>query len=421
MNKVLLFGRPNTGKSTLFNRITGQNKAIVESEPGVTRDLNHSIVDWCGNIFTIIDSGGMDFEEKDYFFQSIIEINKDILKEVDIVLFVVDYKDGPTPFDKDLALFLKKMSKKVLVVVNKNDNMMDSSTFFGLGFDNIINISAIHSRNIGDLLDAVTDEFDNNLICDNQDRKKVLIAGRPNVGKSTLFNRLFGKKRVMVTPVSGTTRDYIEEVITLNNEEYIFIDTAGLRRKRSIKDKVEKHSVYRTVKAIENSNLCIFMLDAQQSVTSQDTKIAGLIKENGKAVIIVINKWDKINKNKQEYLKSFEAQIRDRLYFINYAPVISISAESGLRSFKIVELMEKIFKNYLKNIPDRLLNNNILPVLKFKYPEIKFIKQVKAAPPVFLIFTSKELHFSTKRYIENILRENIDYEGVPLKLIFKEA
>ncbi|MFA5479542.1 MAG: ribosome biogenesis GTPase Der [Candidatus Muiribacteriota bacterium] len=419
MEKVLIFGRPNVGKSTLFNRLFGQNRAIVESQPGVTRDLNYSTVEWCGTVFTLIDSGGMDFYEKDCFSESILKINTEILKEVNLVLFVVDYESGVTPYDVELATYLRKNDSKVVVVVNKNDNMYDTSEFYSLGFDKMISVSAIHSKNTGDLLDIIKNNIESASIVE-ENNKKIMIVGKPNVGKSTLFNKLYGKERVMVTDVPGTTRDFIEEEMIIDGEKYTFVDTAGLRRKRSVSDKIEKHSNYRTVKAIEKADVCLLLIDGTEDISQQETKIAGLIKDSGKAVIIVINKWD-IVENRESHLKDLSAKIKSKLYFIDYAPVISISAQSGLRVNKIGQLLREVYENYTRTIPDNILNDNIVPLIKLKFPEIKFIKQVKSGPPVFLVFSSKELHFSIKRHIENILRENIELTGTPVKLVVRDS
>ncbi|MCK9224135.1 MAG: ribosome biogenesis GTPase Der [Candidatus Muirbacterium halophilum] len=421
MEKVLLYGRTNVGKSTLFNKLTGHNKAIVEEEPGVTRDLNKSVVEWCGNKFVLIDSGGMDFYEKDYFSKSIIELNTSILDEVSLVLFIVDYKSGITPFDHELGIYLRKYNNKVVVVVNKNDNIDtdNENEFYALGFDNVISVSAIHGKNSGDLLDIIVENLENTKNINIEENRRIIIVGKPNVGKSTLFNSLAGSQRTMVTPIAGTTRDFIEEEIVLGESTYTFIDTAGLRRKRSIYEKVEKHSVYRTVKAIEKADLCLFVIDSEDEISFQETKIAGLIKEAGKAVIIIFNKWDEVT-NKDARLKQLQQIVKEKLYFIDYAPIVSISAKTGLRVHKIQESIEKVFDIYYRQIPDRILNDNILPELKIKFPEIKFIKQVKTAPPGFLVFSSKKLHFSRKRFIENVLRENIDFSGTPIKMIYRE-
>lgn len=421
MEKVMLFGRTNVGKSTLFNKLTGQNKAIVEEQPGVTRDLNKSVVEWCGHNFLLIDSGGMDFTEKDHFSKSIIDINTNILDEVSLVLFVVDFKAGITPYDYELGNYLRKYNSKVIVVVNKNDNMNieNENEFYALGFDNVISVSAIHGKNSGDLLDVVVNNLDNTRNIEIEHNRRIIIVGKPNVGKSTLFNSLAGEERVMVTPIAGTTRDYIEEEIRMGDNVYTFVDTAGLRRKRSIFDKVEKHSVYRTVKAIEKADLCLFLIDSLDEISTQETKIAGLIKEAGKSVIVIFNKWDEVT-GKDSRLKQLEKIVKEKLYFIDYAPIISISAKTGLRVHRIQEAVEKVFEIYYRQIPDRILNDNILPEIKIKLPEIKFIKQVKSAPPGFLVFSSKKLHFSRKRFIENVLRENIDFTGTPIKMIFRE-
>ena len=421
MDKVLLFGRTNVGKSTLFNKLVGENRAIVEHEPGVTRDINFKDMEWAGKKFTLLDSGGMEFEEEDYFSKTIIEINNEIINESKLVLLVVDFKMGLTDHDKELAVYLRKKHNNIIVVVNKNDNMEDTWEFHELGFDRYISVSAIHGRNTGDLLDLINENIEYDPAKDEEgDTKRIIIVGKPNVGKSSLFNRLAEKERAMVTPIAGTTRDFVEEEIELEGKKYVFVDTAGLRRKRSIYEKVEKHSVYRTVKAIERADLAILMLSAEEPVSTQDTKIAGLIKEAGKSVIILINKWDSISANKDVILKNKVQEIREKLHFISYSPILSISALTGQRVQKISNMIEEVFKIYYREIPDRILNDNFLPVIKMKLPEVKFIKQVKKGPPHFLIFASKKLHFSKKRFIENVFRENIEFDGTPIRFIFRE-
>jgi len=421
MDKVLLFGRTNVGKSTLFNKLSGENRAIVEQEPGVTRDINMKELDWTGKKFILLDSGGMEFEESDYFSKTIIKMNNEIISEAKLILFVVDFKMGLTAHDKELANYIRKRHDNIVVVINRNDNMEDTWEFHELGFDRYISVSAIHGRNSGDLLDIIVDNIECEPVRDNEEEtRRVIIVGKPNVGKSSLFNRISSKERAMVTPVAGTTRDFVEEAVEFDGNHYVFVDTAGLRRKRSIHKKVEKHSVYRTVKAIDKSDLAILMLDAQEPVSTQDTKIAGLIEDAGKAIIILVNKWDAVTENRDVILKDKVQEIREKLHFVSYAPVLSISALTGQRVNKVYNMIEEVFQIYYRTIPDRVLNNNFLPVIKMKLPEIKFIKQVKKGPPHFLIFTSKKLHFSKKRFIENVFRENIEFSGTPVRMIFRE-
>lgn len=430
---VCIVGRPNVGKSTLFNRIVGRRIAITEDKPGVTRDRIYAEAEWLNKYFTLIDTGGLEPLSKDVFLSEIKRQVEVAVETADVILFLVDGRQGITDTDKDIGNLLRKSGKKILLVCNKVDSHKipnEVYEFYELGFGEPIVISASQALGIGDLLDEVIKNFPENKDTEyEEDIIKVAVVGKPNVGKSSLINHIYGEDRVIVTDIPGTTRDAIDTYLTYENQNYMFIDTAGLRRKRSINENVERYSVIRTLRAIDRSDLCVLVIDGTEGVTEQDAKIAGYIYEQGKGCIIAVNKWDIVNKKDTTYL-DFERDIRNTLSFILYAPIIFISAKTGQRVNKLFYTIKKVYNNYTIKVTTGLLNDiineavllNQPPSDKGKRLNLYYGTQVGIKPPKFLIFINnrKLLHFSYERYLENQLRQYFGFEGSPIKLEFRE-
>ena len=430
---VCIVGRPNVGKSTLFNRIVGKRIAITEDTPGVTRDRIYSEAEWLNKHFTLIDTGGLEPESEDIFLKNIKKQVEVAIETADVILFVVDGLQGVTPADKDIANLLRLVNKKVLLVCNKIDNkgIMDNLfEFYELGMGNPIPVSAEQGLGIGDLLDEVVKHFPEDKDTEyDEDLIRVAVIGKPNVGKSSLINRILGEERVIVTDIPGTTRDAIDTYFNYNDNRYVFIDTAGLRRKRSIDEDIERYSVIRTLSAIDRSHICIMVIDGTVGITEQDTKIAGYAHDNGKGMIIAVNKWDIVEKDQNTYLK-VERDIREKLPFASYAPIVFISAKTGKRIDKLFETLEAVNNNYNLRISTGVLNDIINEAVLMNQPpsdkgerlKIFYGTQVSVRPPKFLIFINKKklMHFSYERYLENQIRQYFGFNGVPIKFEYKE-
>ncbi len=430
---VCIVGRPNVGKSTLFNRIVGRRIAITEDTPGVTRDRIYSEAEWLNKHFTLIDTGGLEPESEDIFLKNIKKQVEIAIETADVILFVVDGLQGVTPADRDIANLLRLANRKVLLVCNKIDTkgIMDNLfEFYELGMGNPIPVSAEQGLGIGDLLDEVIKHFPENKDTEyDEDLIRVAVIGKPNVGKSSLINRILGEERVIVTDIPGTTRDAIDTYFNYNDNRYVFIDTAGLRRKRSINEDIERYSVIRTLSAIDRSNICIMVIDGTVGVTEQDTKIAGYAHDNGKGMIIAVNKWDIVEKDQNTYLK-VEKDIRENLSFASYAPIVFISAKTGKRIDKLFETLEAVNNNYNLRISTGVLNDIINEAVLMNQPpsdkgerlKIFYGTQVSVRPPRFLIFINKKklMHFSYERYLENQIRQYFGFNGVPIKFEYKE-
>jgi len=430
---VCIVGRPNVGKSTLFNRIVGRRIAITEDTPGVTRDRIYSEAEWLNKHFTLIDTGGLEPESEDIFHKNIRKQVEIAIDTADVILFVVDGLQGVTPVDRDIANMLRLVDKKVILVCNKIDskNRMDNIfEFYELGMGNPVAVSAEQGLGIGDLMDEVIKHFPEDKDTEyDEDLIRVAVIGKPNVGKSSLINRVLGEERVIVTDIPGTTRDAIDTYFTYNDNRYVFIDTAGLRRKRSINEDVERYSVIRTLSAIDRSNICIMVIDGTVGVTEQDTKIAGYAHDNGKAMIVAVNKWDIVEKDNNTYLK-MEKDIREKLSFASYAPIVFISAKTGKRIDRLFETLEAVNNNYNLRISTGVLNDIINEAVLMNQPpsdkgerlKIYYGTQVSVRPPKFLIFVNKKklVHFSYERYLENQIRQNFGFEGTPIRFEFKE-
>lgn len=434
MNKpiVCIIGKPNVGKSTLFNKISGRKISITEDTPGVTRDRIYSQASWLGREFILIDTGGLDMKSEDAFMSDIRYQAEIAVETADVIVFIVDGKEGLTSIDKDIAQYLRGFSKKVVLAVNKIDSKKSLDNiyeFYELGLGEPIGISAEHGMGSGDLLDEIIKDF-KEIESEEEydDEVKVSFIGKPNAGKSSLINHIIGEERVIVTNIPGTTRDSIDSYFSHEDTDYIFIDTAGLRKKKNVNEKVERYSVIRTLASIERSDICVLVIDATQGVTEQDSKIVGYAHDNNKGIIVAVNKWDLIEKDNHT-TKSFEKKVREELPFINYAPIIFISAKTGQRVNKLLSLINIVNNNYSLRIQTGILNDilnravlmNQPPSDKGKRGKVLYGAQVSVRPPRFLIFVNdKELfHFSYVRYLENQIRESFSFEGSPIVLELK--
>ena len=430
---VALIGRPNVGKSTLFNYLIGERKAIVEDTPGVTRDRIYGNTTWRGKEFTIIDTGGIEEKTGDVISEQ-IKIQSEIAIEMaDLVLFITDVKQGITPDDREIALMLKKSKKKTILVCNKVDDFQKFANemyeFYNLGMGEPEPISATNCKGIGDLLDKVYEELPEIKEEEDDDSIKVAVIGKPNVGKSSLINKILGENRLIVSNIAGTTRDAIDSKFENNYGKYVFIDTAGIRKHNKVEEDIEKYSIIRSKVAIERADVCILMIDANQGVTEQDTKIAGVAYESGKGIIIAINKWDEYEKENGT-VEEYKKQVYNKLSYLNYAPIVFISAKTGQRVDKLFGLINEINENTRRRISTSLLNNVLAEAVSIVQPptdkgrrlKVLYITQVSIQPPTFIIFTnSKKLfHFSYERYIVNKLREEFNFNGTPIRIIIRE-
>lgn len=430
---VAIVGRPNVGKSTLFNRLVGSRKAIVDDIPGVTRDRLYDTSDWDGREFIIIDTGGIRFDEGDVFTREIKLQAELAVEEADVILFVVDAQDGVNYEDEQVGILLRKSKKPVILAANKVENFdrqLDYYEFYKLGLGEPIPVSAMHGRNINELLDAVVARFaPASEYEEDTDAIKIAIVGRPNVGKSSLVNALLGEERVIVSDVPGTTRDAIDTPFQYQGNKYILIDTAGIRKKSRIKEATEKYSVIRALKSVERADVVVTMLDASEGIIEQDQRIAGYVHEQGKASIIVVNKWDLIEKDGQT-MNRFDEKIREELKFLAYCPILYISALTRQRIFKILELVDFVSGQHNRRIKTGELNQvineamllNPLPGGGGKKIKIYYTTQVQTAPPGFVLFANypEKIHFSYLRYLDNVLRKNFGFEGTPIRLMVRK-
>ncbi len=430
---VAIVGRPNVGKSTLFNKLIGDRLSIVKNEPGVTRDRLYREMEWSGKEFLLVDTGGLEPKTDDFMMNKIKEQAQVAIDEADVVIFLVDGKSGITGLDEDVATVLRKKEKKVVVAVNKIDNYMRDQEnileFYALGFEDVIGISGEHKINLGDLLDAVISKFDGKKEKSREEGLKIAVLGRPNAGKSSLVNKLLNEERSIVSDIAGTTRDSIDSSLKYDGETYTLIDTAGIRKQSKIEDSIEYYSVLRAVKSIKRADVCVLMLDATELLTEQDKRVAGLIYDERKPVIIAINKWDLIEKDNTS-VKKFTELVKADLPFLSYAPVITITALTGKRPINILEQAKIINEEYHKKITTGLLNQilsemiaqNPVPTRKGRAVKINYATQVGEAPPRFVFFSNNPelIHFSYQRYIENKLREYFGFEGCPIDIVFNK-
>lgn len=428
---VAIVGRPNVGKSTLFNRIAGERISIVEDTPGVTRDRIYADAEWLDHHFTLIDTGGLEPDSDDMMLKHMYSQAEIAISSADVILFVVDVRTGMTDMDMQVANILRKADKPVVLAVNKVDDLakygMQVYEFYSLGLGDPFGVSGGQMIGLGDLLDEVVKHFPADKDDSAEDDAiKVAIIGKPNVGKSSLVNRILGENRVIVSDVAGTTRDAIDSEYELNGQKYVFIDTAGMRRKAKIKESIEKYSIIRAVAAVERADVCILMINAVEGITEQDTKVAGIAHEAGKAVIIAVNKWDLIEKDNHtmnKFLKDIDTEFK----YLSYAPRIFISATTGQRVTKLFELITMVSENNSRRIATGMLNDVLIeamamnqpPAEKGKQLRIYYMTQVSVKPPTFVLFVNDTelLHFSYKRYLENQLRDAFGFVGTPIHFI----
>lgn len=430
---VAIVGRPNVGKSTLFNRIVGDRVSIVDDTPGVTRDRIYRDAEWLKYKFTLIDTGGIEFKTNDDMFKNMRIQTELAIETADVIIFIVDGKTGLVDGDREVARMLRKSKKDIILVVNKIDSKKDEMNlyeFYEFGLGEPIPISSTQSLGLGDMLDEVVKYFD---VVEEENEEddiiKIAVVGKPNVGKSSLINKILGQTRSIVSDIAGTTRDSIDTYFENETEKFILIDTAGLRKKSKIKENVEHYSVIRSLYSIDRCDVCILVIDATQGVTEQDEKILGYAYERNKAILIVVNKWDMINKDNNTY-NEFKKNIQNSLSFVTYAPYLFISALTGQRVQNVLKVAKKCYENYSRRIPTGILNEIIgratmikePPIVGLKRLKIYYCTQVDIKPPKFIFFINDEstLHFSYTRYLHNQIRESFDFEGTGIDIQYKE-
>ena len=429
---VAVVGRPNVGKSTLFNALAGEKISIVKDTPGITRDRIYADVSWLNMNFTIIDTGGIEPESKDIILSQMREQAQIAIDTADVILFMVDVKQGLVDADSKVADMLRRSKKPVVLTVNKVDDfnkyMPDVYEFYQLGIGEPFPISSVNKLGFGELLDEVISHFDKDATEEEEDeRTKVAIVGKPNVGKSSIVNKLIGENRVIVSDIAGTTRDAVDTDIVYHGKEYVFIDTAGLRRKNKIKEELERYMIIRTVSAVERADIVVLVIDATEGVTEQDAKIAGIAHDRGKATIIAVNKWDAVEKDTHT-INAFTDELKERLAFMSYFTCVTVSAKSGLRAERILFEAKKSWENATRRISTGLLNELVGQAIaateptshKGRRPKIFYVSQPGVTPPLFVFKVNdpKLIHFSYERYLENSIRRAFDFSGTPIQMKF---
>lgn len=432
---VAIVGRPNVGKSTLFNALSGTNLSIVKDTPGVTRDRIYADCEWQNYNFTLVDTGGIEPDSDDLILKQMREQAEIAVETANVIVFITDVRDGVIDADYHVANMLRKSRKPIVLCVNKVDSFKkqenDVYEFYNLGLGDPVPVSAQGRQGIGDLLDEITAHFPETTDeKEEDDRTKVAIVGRPNVGKSSIINKLLGENRVIVSDIAGTTRDAVDTEVVHNGEEYVFIDTAGLRRKSKIKEDIERYSIIRTVSAVDRANIVMVVIDATEGVSEQDTKIAGIAHERGKGVIIVVNKWDALEEKTDKTMNEFLEKLKQKFAFMPYAQYLFISAKTGQRMHKLFEEIDGVRQNQTLRVQTGVLNEIMAEACAMKQPpsdkgkrlRLYYITQVAVEPPTFVIFVNdRELfHFSYQRYIENRLRQAFGFLGTPVHFVIRE-
>ncbi|QBD84720.1 ribosome biogenesis GTPase Der [Clostridium tetani] len=430
---VAIVGRPNVGKSTLFNKLAGKRIAIVEDTPGVTRDRIYAQAEWLNHNFTIIDTGGIEPESEDIIVAQMRRQAEMAIEMADVIMFIVDGKEGLTPADNEVALMLRKSKKPIVLVVNKIDRIEEEDNmyeFYNLGIGEPTTISASQALGLGDMLDKIVENFPKGYQDEEEDEYiRIAFVGKPNVGKSSLINKILGEERNIVSNIPGTTRDAIDSFLERDEDKFILIDTAGLRRRSKVKDQIERYSTVRTYAAIDRADVCILLIDAEEGISEQDKKIIGYAHELNKALMVVVNKWDLIEKETNT-MNRFKKELQAELSFMSYAPYIFISAKTGQRVGKVLDLAKECYTNYSKRISTGVLNDVISKAVMMKEPpivamnrlKIYYVTQVATKAPTFVFFVNdpRTLHFSYERYLENQLRQSFDFTGTGIKMEFRE-
>ncbi len=424
---IAIVGRPNVGKSTFFNRVAGQRIAITQNRPGVTRDRIYASSEWRGKPFTLVDTGGIELKSSDDMRRQIAVQAQLAIEAADEIFFFVDGKEGLTPADYDVSELLRRSKKPVFLAVNKIDEYSPDKLFefYALGLGEPFAVSSEHSRGIGDLLDAAVEKFDYGEK-ETDDSLKIAVVGKPNAGKSSLVNRILGWERTIVTPVAGTTRDAVDTPFTLDGKRYTLIDTAGMRRKRSVEDDVEYYSVLRALEALRRADVVVLVVDSTEGLTEQDVRIAGMAHEEGKPSVIAMNKWDLVEKDTHT-IEKFEKKLKEDLKFMDYFESVYLSAKTGQRADKVLALAQKVYGNAGRRITTGALNDLLSDAMRISEPpshngkrlKLYFASQVSLYPPLFVLQVNDEklLHFSYERYLENVLREAYDFSGTPIRIV----
>lgn len=427
---VAIVGRPNVGKSTFFNRIVGQRISIVEDTPGVTRDRLYADAEWCGHSFTLIDTGGLEIKSEDVMWSHIRAQAQIAVETADVIVFMLDGKTGLTHEDYEVAAYLRKSRKPILLVVNKLDNNEQHLLydFYELGLGEPIGISAGQAKGLGDVLDEIVKLTGKYETEEKEEALKIAVVGKPNAGKSSLVNKLLGYDRVIVSDIAGTTRDAIDTRIKIDDKEYILIDTAGIRRKRSVEEDLEQYSVMRSLGAVRRADVCLIVIDSSEELSEQDVKIAGYVHEQGKPSVVVMNKWDVVEKDTYT-IEKYNRKLKEELKFMDYFIPTYVSAKTGKRVDNLIKLAERAYENASRRISTGLLNDvlreailtNEPPSKNGKRLKIYYVTEVSANPPTFVIFVNDDtlMHFSYRRYLENALRRSFDFEGTPIRLIIR--
>lgn len=427
---VAIVGRPNVGKSTFFNRIVGQRISIVEDTPGVTRDRLYADAEWCGHSFTLIDTGGLEIKSEDVMWSHIRAQAQIAVETADVIVFMLDGKTGLTHEDYEVAAYLRKSRKPILLVVNKLDNNEQHLLydFYELGLGEPIGISAGQAKGLGDVLDEIVKLTGKYETEEKEEALKIAVVGKPNAGKSSLVNKLLGYDRVIVSDIAGTTRDAIDTRIKIGDKEYILIDTAGIRRKRSVEEDLEQYSVMRSLGAVRRADVCLIVIDSSEELSEQDVKIAGYVHEQGKPSVVVMNKWDVVEKDTYT-IEKYNRKLKEELKFMDYFIPTYVSAKTGKRVDNLIKLAERAYENASRRISTGLLNDvlreailtNEPPSKNGKRLKIYYVTEVSANPPTFVIFVNDDtlMHFSYRRYLENELRRSFDFEGTPIRLIIR--